>query len=50
MVGCVEAGEACEEATLALGDGRRLGYASYGPPDGGPVLFFHGLRHGPQGA
>jgi hypothetical protein len=42
MVGGVEAGEASEEGTLVLGDGRRLGYASYGRPDGEPVLFFHG--------
>jgi len=26
-----------------LPDGRRLGYAIYGAPDGQPVLFFHGI-------
>ena len=28
--------------TLLLGDGRRLGYAWYGQPDGEPVFYFHG--------
>jgi pimeloyl-ACP methyl ester carboxylesterase len=28
--------------TITLPDGRLLGYASYGPPDGQPVLYFHG--------
>lgn len=28
--------------SLLLPDGRRLGYAEYGAPDGSPVLFFHG--------
>lgn len=28
--------------TLGLPDGRRLGYAEYGAPDGMPVLYFHG--------
>lgn len=28
---------------MGLRDGRRLGYAEYGDPDGRPVLFFHGL-------
>lgn len=27
---------------MELDDGRRLGYAAYGPPDGDPLLFFHG--------
>jgi len=27
---------------LALSDGRRLGYAQYGRPDGEPVMYFHG--------
>jgi pimeloyl-ACP methyl ester carboxylesterase len=31
-----------EEGTVGLGDGRRLGYAAYGPPEGDPLLFFHG--------
>ncbi|MGM0595231.1 MAG: alpha/beta fold hydrolase, partial [Pseudomonadota bacterium] len=29
-------------ATVALADGRRLGYAVYGDPAGFPVLYFHG--------
>lgn len=29
--------------TLQLRDGRRLGYAAFGAPDGTPVLFFHGI-------
>lgn len=28
---------------ILLPDGRRLGYAEYGVPDGRPVLFFHGM-------
>src|SRR3989338_9991360 len=28
--------------SILLPDGRRLGYAEYGAPDGRPVLFFHG--------
>jgi len=38
---------------LTLPDGRRLGYASYGPVDGWPVLFFHGIpgsRHSSHSA
>jgi pimeloyl-ACP methyl ester carboxylesterase len=27
---------------ITLPDGRRLGYNSYGPPDGRPVFYFHG--------
>ena len=30
------------ERTVALTDGRRLGYAEWGDPDGWPLLFFHG--------
>jgi pimeloyl-ACP methyl ester carboxylesterase len=30
------------EGTVTLVDGRRVGYAEYGPPDGRPVLWFHG--------
>ena len=30
------------DCTLLLPDGRRLGYADYGTPDGRPVLYFHG--------
>jgi pimeloyl-ACP methyl ester carboxylesterase len=29
-------------ATLALGDGRKLGYAQCGRPDGEPFFYFHG--------
>lgn len=41
------------ENELSLPDGRRLGYASYGPDDGWPVLFFHGIpgsRHSSHSA
>jgi len=31
-----------KEQSILLPDGRRLGYAEYGAPDGSPVLFFHG--------
>lgn len=31
-----------EDQTVTLPDGRRLGYAEYGDPDGRPVFFFHG--------
>lgn len=31
-----------ENQTLQLSDGRELGFAEYGAPDGRPVLFFHG--------
>jgi pimeloyl-ACP methyl ester carboxylesterase len=31
-----------DEGVLTLPDGRRLGYAAYGPPDGHPILHFHG--------
>jgi pimeloyl-ACP methyl ester carboxylesterase len=30
------------DRSILLPDGRRLGYAEYGLPDGSPVLFFHG--------
>ena len=30
------------EQTLSLRDGRRLGYAEYGRPDGAPGFYFHG--------
>ena len=30
------------ERTLSLPDGRLIGYAEYGEPNGRPVLFFHG--------
>lgn len=28
--------------TVKLANGRRLGFAEYGPPDGLPILYFHG--------
>ena len=31
-----------EDQSVTLPDGRTLGYAEYGDPDGRPVLFFHG--------
>jgi pimeloyl-ACP methyl ester carboxylesterase len=27
---------------MKAGDGRRLGYAQYGRPDGEPLFYFHG--------
>jgi pimeloyl-ACP methyl ester carboxylesterase len=42
MVGCMEAHDPVEGGTLLLGDGRRLGYAQYGRPDGEPFFYFHG--------
>jgi pimeloyl-ACP methyl ester carboxylesterase len=41
----VPGGLACDDRrsrTIALPDGRRLGYAEWGDPNGWPVLFFHG--------
>jgi pimeloyl-ACP methyl ester carboxylesterase len=38
----VEAPGSAEDETLALHDGRRLGYAQYGRPDGEPIFYFHG--------
>lgn len=31
-----------DKRTIHLGDGRLLGYAEYGDPEGKPVLYFHG--------
>jgi pimeloyl-ACP methyl ester carboxylesterase len=31
-----------EDGVLLLDDGRRLGYAQYGRPDGEPIFYFHG--------
>jgi len=42
MVGSVDADGAVHDGTLLLGDGRRLGYAQYGRPDGEPFFYFHG--------
>lgn len=36
-------GSARGDGTVALSDGRRLGYRELGPRDGRPILFFHGL-------
>jgi pimeloyl-ACP methyl ester carboxylesterase len=38
----MQAHDAVEDGTLLLGDGRRLGYAQYGRPDGEPFFYFHG--------
>ena len=42
MVGCMEIGDVVEDGALVLGDGRTLGHAQYGRPDGEPLLYFHG--------
>jgi len=34
------------EGTFRLKDGRKLGYAEYGPADGRPILWFHGTPGG----
>jgi len=34
------------EGTFRLKDGRKLGYAEYGPVDGKPILWFHGTPGG----
>jgi pimeloyl-ACP methyl ester carboxylesterase len=34
--------DAAEDGTLRLRDGRRLGFAQYGRPDGEPLFYFHG--------
>jgi pimeloyl-ACP methyl ester carboxylesterase len=39
---CVAVKEPKEDNVLRLTDGRRLGYAEYGDPDGWPLMFFHG--------
>lgn len=40
MVGRVQ--DAAEDGTLRLSDGRGLGFAQYGRPDGQPLFYFHG--------
>lgn len=35
-------GQDARHATLVLSDGRQLGYATYGDPNGQPVIAFHG--------
>jgi pimeloyl-ACP methyl ester carboxylesterase len=42
MVSGMDVGGAVEDGTLLLGDGRKLGYAQYGRPDGEPLFYFHG--------
>lgn len=37
---------AARAGTVRLRDGRALGYAEWGPPDGRPVLHFHGVPDG----
>ena len=36
------ASKLAEDGVLLLADGRRLGYAQYGQPDGEPIFYFHG--------
>src|SRR3954452_15297076 len=36
-------GEPVGEGTLELDDGRALGYAEYGQPDGAPIVYLHGM-------
>jgi pimeloyl-ACP methyl ester carboxylesterase len=31
-----------DDNILRLSDGRRLGYAEYGDPEGEPIMLFHG--------
>jgi pimeloyl-ACP methyl ester carboxylesterase len=38
----MEVRDGAGDETLLLGDGRRLGYAQYGRPDGEPLFYFHG--------
>jgi pimeloyl-ACP methyl ester carboxylesterase len=38
----VAVSEPAEDGVLQLSDGRRLGYAQYGRPDGQPIFYFHG--------
>lgn len=42
MLGADPPAHMAAEGTIALSDGRRLGYAEYGPSDGDPLLLFHG--------
>jgi pimeloyl-ACP methyl ester carboxylesterase len=42
MVSLVDTLDGTEDKTLQLRDGRRLGYAEYGKPDGEPFFYFHG--------
>jgi pimeloyl-ACP methyl ester carboxylesterase len=42
MVSRVTFGDAVEDGVLRLRDGRELGYAQYGRPDGEPIFYFHG--------
>jgi pimeloyl-ACP methyl ester carboxylesterase len=36
------------EATVTLSDGRVLGYAEHGDPEGAPIIYNHPLPRGPQ--
>src|SRR5919198_12644 len=36
-------GGRAREGTIALDDGRALGYAEYGEPGGAPILYLHGM-------
>jgi pimeloyl-ACP methyl ester carboxylesterase len=42
MSGAGESAAGSEANVLVLSDGRRLGYAEYGRPDGEPFFYFHG--------
>lgn len=42
MFGADPPSEMVTEGTIDLSDGRQLGYAEYGPPDGNPLVLFHG--------
>ncbi len=42
MAASIDVSDAREDGTLALADGRQLGYARYGRPDGEPLFYFHG--------
>ena len=36
-------GDRAREGTLDLDDGRALGFAEYGEPDGAPIMYLHGM-------
>ena len=35
--------ERARDGALRLDDGRALGYAEYGQPDGAPIVYLHGM-------